>query len=143
MNRTGEMNNRSRASLPFGRSGRRSLSCSYFRVLGYPRSGWMFFAFFVSSWLILIPVALRAQTSYPMLTHVYPAGVQRGTTTEVTVHGRQDFAGVYKVLLEGEGLSAEVVPPKPKLEEKKPPESKKGKGKPSVDSVTLKVTAAP
>ena len=30
-----------------------------------------------------------------MLTQVYPAGVQRGTTTEVTVHGSQNFAGVY------------------------------------------------
>jgi hypothetical protein len=87
-----------------------------------------------------------AQTSYPMLTHVFPAGVQRGTTTEVTVHGRQNFAGVYKVLFEGEGLSAEVVPPKPedkKPPDKKPDETKKGKTKPSVDSVTLKVTAAP
>ena len=52
-----------------------------------------------------------AQTSYPMLTHVFPAGVQRGTTAEVTVSGTHDFAGAYKVLFEGEGLTAEIVPP--------------------------------
>src|ERR1041385_9139154 len=52
-----------------------------------------------------------AQTSYPMLMQVYPAGIQRGTTTDVTVTGARNFAGAYKVLFQGAGLSAEVIPP--------------------------------
>lgn len=88
------------------------------------------------------PVA--AQTSYPMLTQVFPAGVQRGTTTEVTVSGVHSFAGVYKVLFEGEGLSAEVVPPAPvKADGAKPAEPKPAGARNALDSVTLKVTAAP
>lgn len=85
-----------------------------------------------------------AQTSYPMLTQVFPAGVQRGKTTEVTVSGSHNFAGAFKVLFEGQGLSAEVVPPAPpRTGDGKRGESKKGDKKPDVDSVTLKVTAAP
>jgi hypothetical protein len=54
-----------------------------------------------------------AQTSFPMLTHVSPAAVQRGTTAEVTVDCRtSSLAGAYKVLVEGAGVTAEVVPPK-------------------------------
>lgn len=68
----------------------------------------------------LVPVvqagALRGQTSYPMITHTTPVAVQRGKTAEVTVEGQMSFAGVYKVLFEGTGLTAEVgkaVPEKP------------------------------
>src|SRR5207253_6060820 len=86
-----------------------------------------------------------AQTSYPMLTRVFPAGVQLGTTTEVTVSGTHDFAGAYKVIFEGEGLTAEIVPPAApvKAAGAKPADAKAEKTKPSADSVTLKVTAAP
>jgi hypothetical protein len=49
------------------------------------------------------------QTSYPMITHCTPTAVQRGTTTEVTVEGQMNFAGVYKMLVEGQGVSAEVI----------------------------------
>jgi hypothetical protein len=50
------------------------------------------------------------QTSYPMITHVLPVAVQRGKTTEVVVEGQMNFAGVYKALFEGAGITAEVVP---------------------------------
>src|SRR5262249_51637172 len=88
-----------------------------------------------------------AQTSYPMLTQVFPAGVQRGTTAEVTVSGSRNFAGAYKVLFEGEGLTAEILPPAegkaPAAKPKDGKEAKEGKeGKKSVDSVRLRVTAA-
>jgi hypothetical protein len=96
----------------------------------------------VSLWLSLIHGIAFAQTSYPMLTQVYPAGVQRGTTTEVTVSGSRNFAGAYRVLFEGEGLTAVILPPKPaeaKADAKK--DAKAKDAKPSIDSVTFKVTA--
>jgi hypothetical protein len=77
----------------------------------------------------LLPSAALAQTSFPMITHVNPVAVQRGHTSEVTVEGQQSFAGAYKFLTEGAGLSAEVVP------------GPAGKG--LVRSVKLKVTASP
>jgi hypothetical protein len=49
-----------------------------------------------------------------MITHCTPTAVQRGTTTEVTVEGQMNFAGVYKMLVEGKGVSAEIVPDKGK-----------------------------
>src|SRR5262245_41851330 len=81
-----------------------------------------------------------AQTSFPMVTHTTPVAVQRGKTTEVVVAGQQDFRGVYKALVEGTGITAEVVPqPVPKA-----PPSGKGKGqKPLVRSVKLRLTVAP
>jgi hypothetical protein len=62
------------------------------------------------AWLLLslAPVA-HGQTSFPMITHAAPVAVQRGKTTEVTVEGKMDFAGAYKALFEGTGISAEVV----------------------------------
>src|SRR5690349_6233483 len=76
----------------------------------------------------------HAQTSYPMITHVQPVAVQRGKTTEITVEGQMNFAGTYKALFDGTGLSAEVVAePPPKADAPKP----------QVRSVKLKLTAAP
>jgi hypothetical protein len=58
---------------------------------------------------------LSAQTSFPMITHAYPVALQRGTTTEIDVTGQMNFAGAYKALFEGDGISAEVAsaPPTP------------------------------
>lgn len=78
-----------------------------------------------------------AQTSFPMVTHVSPVAVQRGTTAEVTVDCRtSSLAGAYKVLVEGNGVVAEVVTPKdaPKLDPKAPA--------PVVPTCKLKVTVA-
>jgi hypothetical protein len=60
---------------------------------------------------------VRAQTSYPMITHTTPVAVQRGKTTEITVEGQMNFVDVYKVIFEGSGLSADVLPvPAPKTQ---------------------------
>jgi hypothetical protein len=81
----------------------------------------------------LAPAA--AQTSFPMVTHTMPVAVQRGKTTEVVVAGRMDFRGVYKVLFEGKGITAEVIP-------QPPPKAAPKKGVPA-GSVKLKLTVAP
>jgi hypothetical protein len=62
--------------------------------------------------LLLSAGAASAQTSYPMITHVSPVAVQRGKTSTVVVSGQMNFAGCYKALFEGEGISAKVVQPK-------------------------------
>src|SRR5207253_1210815 len=73
-------------------------------------------------------------TSYPMITHVTPVAVQRGKTTDITVEGQMNFFGVYKVLFEGDGVSA-VLADAPA----KPPTAGP---LPVVRSVKLKVTVA-
>jgi hypothetical protein len=89
----------------------------------------------IASFVILLaPVSLVAQTSYPMITHVIPVAVQRGTTAEVTVEGQQNFFGAYKVLIDGAGVTAEVVG--------KPPARPAGGPPPVVRNVKLKVSAA-
>lgn len=51
-----------------------------------------------------------SQTSFPMITHTTPVAVQRGTTSEVIVHGQMNFAGAYTMLISGTGVTAEPVP---------------------------------
>jgi hypothetical protein len=79
--------------------------------------------------ICLAAVSADAQTSYPMVTHVTPVAVQRGKTSEVTVEGQMNFAGAYKVLFEGAGVSAEIVP-------------SAAPQKPPVRGVKLKLTVA-
>ncbi|MBY0460266.1 MAG: PPC domain-containing protein, partial [Gemmataceae bacterium] len=89
--------------------------------------------------VVALAPAARAQTSFPMLTHASPVAVQRGTTAEVTVECRtSSLAGAYKVLLDGTGVAAEVVPPK---EPAPKPADPKGPP-PPVPSCKLRVTAA-
>src|SRR5438067_9430983 len=75
---------------------------------------------------ISIAGVAAGQTSYPMITHVSPVAVQRGKTSTVVVSGQMNFAGCYKALFQGDGVSAKIVPPK-----KEPAQ---------VRSVTLEVT---
>jgi len=49
-----------------------------------------------------------AQRGYPRINTVFPAALSQGTTTEVTLTGHYNLKEAYKVLFEGEGLSAEV-----------------------------------
>jgi hypothetical protein len=77
---------------------------------------------------LLLAGAANAQTSYPMITHVTPVAVQRGKTTTVVVSGQMNFAGAYKALIEGKGVTAEVVKPQ---------------SGGAVRSVTLKLTVDP
>lgn len=88
--------------------------------------------------LALVPAAAAGQTSFPMVTHVGPTAVQRGTTAEVAVECRtSSLYGAYKVLVGGSGVSAEVVSPKGQkpADPKAPP--------PVVPSIKLKFTVAP
>jgi hypothetical protein len=92
---------------------------------------------FAAVLLLVVPAVAAAQTSFPMVTHVTPVAVQRGTTAEVTVECRtSSLANAYKVMFEGQGVSAEVVSPKepPKVDPKSPV--------PALASLKLKVTVA-
>lgn len=78
-----------------------------------------------SAWLLLLalPVATaRGQTSYPMISRVEPTAIRRGTTAELTIAGSGDFSGASALLVEGAGLSGEI------LTEKKPVAPAKTKG---------------
>ncbi len=50
----------------------------------------------------------RAQTSYPMTLSVEPIAVSRGQTAMITITGRENFSGAWKLLCEGPGLRGEV-----------------------------------
>jgi hypothetical protein len=60
--------------------------------------------------LAAVPLPVAAQTSFPMITHTHPVAVQRGRASEVTIEGQQNFAGAYKLLIEGTGVAGEVTP---------------------------------
>jgi len=74
-----------------------------------------------------------AQTAYPMVMSLRPVALQVGTTAELIVSSRYSMAGAYQVLISGEGVKAEVMPP-----EKKPDDSAK---KSAVEKIKIKVTA--
>lgn len=91
-------------------------------------------AFLISA---LISAPAFAQTSFPMITFVNPVAVQRGTTAEVTVQCQtSSLAGSYKVLFEGTGIVAEILPTK----ETKPADLKTPV--PNQPSLKLKLTVA-
>ena len=54
------------------------------------------------------PRRRSAQTSYPMTLCVEPIAVSRGQTVEITISGRENFSGAWKLLCEGPGLRGEV-----------------------------------
>jgi hypothetical protein len=85
----------------------------------------------------LVPDISAAQTSFPMVTYVTPVAVQRGTTSEVSVQCQtSSLAGAYKVIFEGPGLEAEVLPvAQPAPADPKLPA-------PNLLSIKLKITAA-
>lgn len=61
----------------------------------------------VSATLSLPGIAL-AQTSFPQITHVYPAAVQRGVTSEITLSCETSNPGnPIAVLFQGKGIQAE------------------------------------
>jgi hypothetical protein len=85
----------------------------------------------------VIALPARAQTSYPMVTRVQPAAVQRGQTADVTVSGVQNFAGASSLLFEGTGLSATVLG----TETTTQPSAKRQRRNPT-GSVRTKITVA-
>jgi hypothetical protein len=70
--------------------------------------------------LIVVP-ALRADTFYPMLMSVAPVAVQTGTATECEITARYDLGGAYKVLVTGDGVTAEPLAPEADPKAKAPP----------------------
>jgi len=88
--------------------------------------------------VLLVPGFAAGQTGYPFIYSLYPCGLQRGTSTEVTLSGLHNYHGAYKVLVEGKGVTGEVVVPTggwPKADEKT-------KVIPAVNEIKLKITAA-
>src|SRR3954449_6735227 len=68
--------------------------------------------------MVVAVSAAGAQTSFPMIISTYPSGVERGKTVVVTVNagtvnggGGGNLYGAYRVMMEGEGVKAEIVPP--------------------------------
>ena len=84
---------------------------------------------------VAIPLGASAQTSYPMITHTSPVAVQRGKTVEIAVDGQMNFLGVYKALIQGNGISAEIVPV--------PVPNAVAPAKPLVKTAKLRLTVAP
>jgi hypothetical protein len=60
----------------------------------------------ISAWIAVADA--RAQTSYPMTLYVDPIAVSRGQTVEITISGRENFSGAWKLLCQGPGLRGEV-----------------------------------
>ena len=66
---------------------------------------------------------IRAQTSYPMLMSLKPVAAQVGQSSEHTLKSRYTMLGAYDVIVTGEGVTGEIIPPevkegeKPKLQE--------------------------
>ena len=93
---------------------------------------------------------LSAQTAFPMIGGVFPLGVQRGKTTDVTVYangsGGANLYGAYTALIGGRGVSAVVVPPEkgwPAKPAPNPKDPKKEWALPVVGEIKLRVTVAP
>ncbi len=83
--------------------------------------------------------AVSAQTAYPMLMDLSPVAAEVGQTSEHTIHSRHDMSGAYQIVVTGEGVTAEVVLPEVKAEEKDKEKAKdKAKAK-KKDLVELKV----
>ena len=91
----------------------------------------------VAACCLLGATVATAQTkdSYPMLMSVHPVAVQVGQTSEVELASRYTLFGSTQVLVVGEGLIGEVVPPE------KPPQAKPGE-RPNLTKMKLRFTAA-
>jgi hypothetical protein len=84
----------------------------------------------VPLWLPALAAA-RADALYPMIMSVSPVAVQAGQTGECEISARYDLGGAYQVLVGGDGVTGEVVPPA-----EKPPD-----GKP-LEKIKVRFTAA-
>jgi hypothetical protein len=78
----------------------------------------------------------QTQNSYPMLMSLKPVAIQAGQTAEMVLTSRYSLLGASRVLVTGDGLVGEIVPPE------KPPEIKPGQPKPVVPTAKLRFTAA-
>ena len=94
----------------------------------------MLCASFLLSW-----APVYAQRGYPSIETVYPGAVTRGQTTEVFLRGRYNLREAYRVLFEGDDITATV------LDWQDLSDPEKGKEKPGTygpEGLRLRVTAA-
>jgi hypothetical protein len=70
------------------------------------------FTLLAAAWT-LTAIAPRADSTFPMVMSISPVAVQAGTTTECEVSARYNLYGAYCVFVTGDGVTAEVDPPKP------------------------------
>ncbi|MCA9121564.1 MAG: PPC domain-containing protein [Planctomycetaceae bacterium] len=68
--------------------------------------------------LLLIADVATAQTSYPMLMSLKPVAAQVGQISEHTLKSRYTMLGAYDVIVTGEGVKGEIIPPEIKEGEK-------------------------
>ena len=78
---------------------------------------------------------VRAQTSYPMIMSLRPVAAQIGQTSEHTIRSRYNMLGAYEVLVTGDGVTGEIIPPEVK-------EADKDK-KPNVQELQVRFIIAP
>jgi hypothetical protein len=84
--------------------------------------------------LLWTGVPCIGQTAYPMLMSLRPVAVQCGSSAEIEVKSRYSMAGAYQVLVDGDGVAAEVIPAETKQEDPTK--------KPAAEKLKIKVTAA-
>lgn len=99
----------------------------------------VFSTFLVTALALALAGSASAQTnnSYPMLMSVKPAAAQIGKATEHEVTARYNLYGASRVIVSGEGVVGEVIPPE-KKEGEKPPETK-----PNLLKMKIRFTVAP
>jgi len=83
------------------------------------------------------PAAVLAQTAYPMLMSLEPVSAQVGQTSEHLLRARYSLEGTYQVLVSGEGVTGEALPPESEEELKKAGKKKQP------DTLKLRFTVAP
>ncbi len=89
--------------------------------------------------MLLVASVSRSQTSFPFLFSLSPCGVQRGQSVLVTLNGLHNYHGAYRVWVQGDGVSGEIVPPKDGWPKRNTPTSPL----PVVNEITFKLTASP
>jgi hypothetical protein len=83
--------------------------------------------------VLSLPLALAAQTSYPMLMSLQPVAVQVGQSAEIAINSRYSMHGTYQVSVTGQGVTGEVVTPM---------ELKPGEKAPNLQKITVRFTVA-
>jgi hypothetical protein len=67
--------------------------------------------------LLSLPAVTWAQTAYPMLMSIKPVAASVGQTSEHVISSRYTMEGAYEILVSGEGVRGEIIPPEIKPED--------------------------
>jgi hypothetical protein len=100
--------------------------------------------------VLFTALPVSAQTSYPMLMSLKPTAAQVGQTSEHTVNSRYTMHGACQVLVSGQGVTGEVVPPETKEEPakddkeaaEKAEKEKEKKERPNIQNLKVRFTVA-